>query len=484
MYRCKLAMAVLFVSAPAFSNTVFTAGNLVVAVEGNGVQGAASGPYTDNQAAPLTLAQYTIGGAYVNSLVLPQTASGLNFPVSGELGSSSEGTLQLSGNGQYLTIMGYGVNAAAFNANPGSFGPDPGNTALGQSGSMTGQGYTAVPRVAALIDANGNVNSTTGLYNIFNTNNPRSAFTLNGTTFYVSGQGTSADNTGGVFLATLGASSATSITGNDASSTTSQDTREVQIYNNTLYTSVDSKSGSTNRDYIGTLGGPGLPTAVANNNNGPTMLTGFGNKGGTGKLTITTANSNGLNVLNTEVNLSPENYFFAAPNVLYVADSGSPKNDSVANDKGMPTPSSLGDGGLQKWVNSKADGSGTWTLDYTLAAGLGLVPNNQPDNPVGDDTTGLYGLTGMVVGGNVELFATNYTIGDIDPTYLYGITDVLSATTAPAGESFTQLAAAPANSTFKGVSFAPTAVPEPASFILLGLGTAALLLAARWRKRV
>jgi hypothetical protein len=377
--------------------------------------------------------------------------------------------------------MGYGVNAADFNANPGSYSLNPANTALGQSGSLTGQGYTAVARIAVLIDANGNVNSSTGLYNVFDANNPRSAFTLNGTTIYVSGQGTSGDNTGGVFLATLGATSATSITGNDAGGGASQDTRMVQIFNSTLYTSVDSKSGATNRDYIGTLGTLGTPpTGLANGGNGPAKLSGFGNNGGTGKLTITAANTNGLNVIGTEVNLSPENYFFASASVLYVADSGSPKNDSVANDKAPPAPSPLGNGGLQKWVNSKADGSGTWTLDYTLSSGLGLVPNTQADDPFGHDTTGLYGLTGMVVGGNVELFATNFTIGDIDPTFLYGITDPLAATTKPAGETFIQLAAAPADSTFKGVSFAPTApVPEPASFTLLGLGTAALLLIAR-----
>jgi hypothetical protein len=98
-------------------------------------------------------------------------------------------------------------------------------------------------------------------------------------------------------------------------------------------------------------------------------------------------------------------------------------------------------------------------------------------------TTGLYGLTGEVVGNQVELFATNFTIGDLDPTFLYGITDTLSATTS-AGESFTQLAAAPVDSNFKGLSFAPTAAavsaaPEPASFALLAFAMTALLVFAR-----
>ena len=75
--------------------------------------------------------------------------------------------MQLSGDGLYLTIMGYGINANTFNANPGAYGPVPSNTALAQSGSLLGQGYIPVSRVVALIDWNGNVNSTTALYGVF-----------------------------------------------------------------------------------------------------------------------------------------------------------------------------------------------------------------------------------------------------------------------------------------------------------------------------
>jgi hypothetical protein len=447
-------------------------GNLIVLVEGNGVMGALSGSFTDNQAAPITLFQYQLSGtssaSYVSSLVLPQTGSGANVAISGEYGSSSEGTLQLSGNGQYLTLAGYGVNAAAFNANPGSFSPDSTNTALGQSGSIQGQGYTAVPRVVALVDGSGNVNTTTAVFGVFNTNNPRSAYTANGTAIYISGQGAGGDNTGGVFLTSLGGSSATSITGADAGSGNSQDTRQVQIVNGQLYVSSDSKSGSTNRDYIGTLGSAGSPpTSVANGGNGPTMLSGFGNTGGTGKETVTATNGNGINTVGSVINLSPENYFFASPSVLYVADSGDPKNTSGN--------SGLGDGGLQKWVNSRADGSGTWTLEYTISGGLGLVANTSSDG-----TTGLYGLTGMVIGGVVELYATNFTLGDLDPTFLYGVSDVLSATSPAQGEMFTELAAAPADSNFKGVAFAP--IPEPASYALIGVGMIALAALRRRRK--
>ena len=467
--------AVMSVASPARAATIFTPGNLVVSVEGNGV-GAASGPYTDNQAAPLTLFQYQTGGTsaatYLSSFVLPQTAAGGNFAISGEYGSSSEGTLQLSTNGRYLTIMGYGVNAAAFNADPGAFSPNSANTALGQSGSQPGQGYTAVPRVVALIDSNGAVDTTTAVYNVFNANNPRSAFTADGSNLYLSGQGTSGDTTGGVFLAQHGANSATSITGNDAGGGAAQDTRTVELVDNTLYVSSDSKSGATNRDYIGTLGTAGNPPlTLANGGAGPAMLTGYGNSGGTGRITVTSANTNGVNTLGSTVNLSPENFFFAAPSILYVADAGSPKNTSGN--------SGLGDGGLQKWVNSKPDGTGTWTLEYTLAAGLGLVANTSASG-----TTGLYGLAGRVAGNSVQLYATSFTVGDTDPSFLFGITDLLNATTPSPGESFTPLATAPADSNFKGVSFAPFLTPEPIPAMLAGLGIAGLLLAAKRRPRM
>jgi hypothetical protein len=46
-----------------------------------------------------------------------------------------------------------------------------------------------------------------------------------------------------------------------------------------------------------------------------------------------------------------------------------------------------------------------------------------------DGVSGLYGLAGVVdANGNVGLFATSYTLGDTDPSYLYGITDALGDT--------------------------------------------------------
>jgi hypothetical protein len=491
--------------AVAQQTPFFTPGNLVVVVSGCGVQGSTctisggtgdgtgnstAGGYGDNQGTPLTLFQFaptgTTSATYVNSLVLPQSASGSNLPVSAEYGSSSEGTLQLSGNGQYLTVMGYGINAATYNANPAAYGTLASKpTALAQSGSLTGQSYTPVGRVIALIDPNANVNSTSAIFNVFNLNNPRSVYTADGFKAYISGQGSGSDATGGVFYTPLFTvnNAPTAITGLDTAAsssattnTVSQDTRTVQIYNNTLYVSVDSKGGSNNtRSFIGTLGTPPA-TSLYNSGSGPTQLVTSNNASmpvpvtNNGKLTLTASETNGINSAGQQINLSPSAYYFANAYTLYIADTGNSKQTSAT--------SKLGDGGLQKWVNTKADGSGTWQLMYTVAAGLNLVQNPSANSSNTSGTTGLYSLAGTVSNGNVYLYAVNSTIGDLDQDYLYGITDSLAATTNP-GNSFTKLATAPPDSNFRGVSFAPsypagsatiTTVPSGLSITTAGTG--------------
>ena len=477
-----LFAAAVLAPAPTWALSGFTPGDLVVSVEGAGVQGGTASPYLDNQAAPLSLFEFldqgTTSASYVGSEVLPQTGVGSNIAVSGEYGSSSEGLLQRSVDGRYLTIMGYGVNAAVFNADPTAFGTATTGsttaTALGQSGSLTGQGYIAVPRVVALIGANGSVDSSTALYNIYNGNNPRSVVTVDGTSFYVSGQGDSPDPTGGVFYAAKGATSATAITGLDTNAKTSaQDTRVVEIYNSQLYVSVDSKEGSgSNRDFIGTLGQPGaLPTSLANGGNGPAQIP-EPSVTSNGKLTLTAGTSNGVNAAGQQINLSPESFFFANSTTLYIADSGASKNTSAS--------SPYGDGGLQKWLFS----NGQWSLAYTLSAGLDLVDNANSPNTPGAGVTGLLGLTGQVVGDEVELYATSYTLGDTDQSYLYGITDELAAATKPTDEVFSTLADAPMDSNFKGVAFAPVSpAPEPSTWALMILGVSAAGASLRLSRR-
>ena len=233
------------------SAAAFTAGNLVISISGDG---DGSGSYGDNQASPLTLEQITTSGSIVSQIVLPQTTTVVDgvteYAVSAEYGSSSEGTLELSADGHSLVIAGYGINADTFNEGGAAV---YGNAALAQSTSVLGGEYTAVPRVVADINADGVIDSSTGLYDIFNTNNPRSVATVDGSSFYLSGQGVSGDTTQGVFYATDGASSATSI--NHAT-----DTRTAEIYDDQLYVSADSKQGATGIFDYGPLSGLSPPS--------------------------------------------------------------------------------------------------------------------------------------------------------------------------------------------------------------------------------
>jgi hypothetical protein len=406
-------------SEPYPTLTSFTAGDLVISVVGDGND---SGTYTDNQASPITLYELTTTGTIEGELVLPQTTTVVKgtteYAISGEYGSSSEGTLELAANGESLVIAGYGVNAATYNAGGAAV---YGNAALAQSTSVQGGPYTAVARVIADISYNTTVDTSTALYNVDNENNPRSIATVNGTSFYLSGQGLKGDTTQGVFLADDGASSATPID-------TSTDTRTVEIVNGQLYVSRDSTQGAGGTSNISDYGST-LPTSATT----PSPLPGID---GSVVLTAATANTVNAAAIGSSVNLSPENYFFANSSTLYIADGGNPKEGG------------LGDGGLQKWslVN------GTWVLDYTLTEGLNLVPDTATSG-----TTGLIGLTGVVNGGEVTLYATNATLGDLDQTYLYTITDTLSATTAPPNETFSVLISAAADTNIRGIAFAPSA---------------------------
>jgi len=451
-------------SAPTFN---FDPNDIVVLVEGNG---AGTGSYADGQAAPITLDQFAVNGTSsaiaAGSLVMPQVSTaGGNYAVSGEYGSSSEGTLQLSGDGRYLTFMGYATNANTYNS---LYDVNGGGTALAQSPNTTGNSAN-VARVITLVGANGSVNSTTALNNVFNGNNPRSVYTTNGSSFYISGQGNH-DTTGGVFyVSKVGATTATAITGVDTSSKSNgsynQDTRDVQIVNGMLTVRVDSSEGTASKgfdiDRVGTLRTAGHPPTTTLNQQ-PTALSGIN-----GAITLSNGNGNGLNGSSGSVYLSPENFFYANATTLYIADTGDSKNGTQGTGTG-----NIGDGGLQKWslVN------GTWQLDYTLSAGLGLVANTNSHG-----VSGLYGLTGKVVGGQVELFATSFVLGDTDQTYLYGIADTLSATSASqvSSESFTTLAAAAADSEFKGVSLAPVPLPPSMPLLLGGLVVAGLVMSRR-----
>lgn len=447
-----LAASALMAGATNVSAQVLTPGDLVVSAYGT----STSTGLIDGQAVPISL-----------QLFAPSTTATLESPIStttlsgiaGEYGSSSEGNIQLSGNGEYLTIAGYNASEVAEGIGANTNGdngnatypvgtPYGGTVASGASYDNTtatalGQSSPAdVARLADVIDGNGNVVSSTSFANIYNTNNPRSAYSASGSSIYISGQGDKTTAQQGIFYSATGAS----YSGSNAPTEiyNAKDTRYVTAYNGNLYYSID-KSGS--------------PTGIFEYSGSPTAAGSIA--------TQITAASNGLTGAG-KVNYSPEGFWFANATTLYVADTGVPKAGGT------------GDGGIQKWTFSS--NLGTWTLSYTLTDPNFIAPSLASTATSGQ--TGFEAITGQVVGNTVDLYAVSYTAGDDNPNGLYAIADSLSATSAD-GESFTELASAPGSGqeNFKGVSFAPTqAVPEPSTtsmLILTLLGGAAFA----WKRK-
>lgn len=518
-----LATVFIAVSSPmAQAQTInyFTPGDLVISSVSNQTN-PGDPAYTANAAAgggldtasPITLTELSLsnGGttaATAGTLVLPQTASGSNNPISGEYGSASEGILQLSGNGQYLTMMGYAVNANAFNSaiNNSTATATYGTTALGQTTSLTGQPVTTVSRDVALIGTTGSVDTSTAVTGVFNMNNPRSAATQDGSSFYISGQGSSTgsgaskvfDGTGGVFYVAKGNSTATPINTspvnttftNGSSALLGSETRVASIVNTgsgpQLYVSRDySPSGTPNdqtdiRSLTDSTGG--LPTSsnglVATrlfNNNTSSGAGGNTLGGNTSSINLTAALDNTVNSARNGkfVYLSPEQFYFANANTMYVADSGQPKS-------GNANAAALGEGGLQKWSLV----AGVWTLDYDISLGLNLVNNATANSatPSAAGVTGLFGLACSTVANAVQCYATSYGLNELSSSYLYEVTDTLSNTSAAVGdlETFQTVSSAAPGQIYRGVSFAP--VPEPISLSLFGVGAAAIGLVRRRRR--
>lgn len=442
------------------SAQLFTPGDLIVSTYGN----PTGTGITDGEVTPITLNEYALTTPTSASLVLadtlPTTGTGSNVGIVGEYGSSSEGTIQLSGNGEYLTIGGYDGNLAANGIQPQTDTDNSDNFATGTpySGSTIAVAQSAasdLPRVAATIDANGNVDTSTVLNDVYNTNNPRAVYSPDGTSFYISGQGAGKTDEGGIYATTKG----TNTTTGGAAPTPIYNvvsTREVSVYNGNTYYSADQNS-SKKGTQTGIFEYTGTPGTSEGSNTG-TLITPASGK-----------------VNGTTVNFSPQSFVFANPTTLYVADTGDPKAGGT------------GDGGIQKWLYS----NGAWNLAYTLTDANFVSPASA--TTAADGETGFEALALKLVGGNADLYAVSYTAGDADPNGLYAIVDNLGATTLPTGsdtETFTELEAASGSSNvngtdqnFKGVAFAPEAVPEPSTWLMAG-ASILVLLAIRRRTRV
>jgi predicted extracellular nuclease len=188
------------------------AGNVFVSRLGDG-----SGTLT-SAATPVFVDEYTPSGTLVRSIPLPTAVSGANQPLTMSGSAGSEGALELSADGRFVTLAGYAA-------------------AVGTS-SVVG---TSVPRVVGRVDSSGAVNTSTALTDAYGGNNIRGAVSDDGSRFWIAGAA------GGLRLAQLGATTSTSIT------TTPSNVRVPVIGGGQLY--VSTGSGTTGVYSVGT----GLP---------------------------------------------------------------------------------------------------------------------------------------------------------------------------------------------------------------------------------
>jgi hypothetical protein len=229
--------------------------------------------------------------------------------------------------------------------------------------------------------------------------------------------------------------------------------RGLTYYGGNLY--FTKGSGSNGIDTVYTVSNPNgeLPTSATASDASISILPGFP-----------------TDPAKTGPDFTPFALFFANPTTLYVADEGTgDATDQTTN------------AGLEKWTLT----NGTWSLDYTLQAGLIGDTYTVPDWDFEETTIGLRNLTGEVnANGTVTFWATTSTSsgsGDngADPNEIVEITDALGDTSLPTTESFSVFDGPVAGLRYGGVAFA---APEPSTWAMLLFGFAGLGFAG-YRKR-
>jgi hypothetical protein len=251
--------------------------------------------------------------------------------------------------------------------------------------------------------------------------------------------------------------------------------RGLALYNNVLYYTKGSGSNGVDTVYfLDTTGtacpsGAGLPVAGA-----PLPTTDIAasltSAGLSSNMCILKGFPTALAKSATDASDYPFGLWFANPTTLYVADEGAGDNTYSSTTNSYTADAASTTAGLQKWVyNSTA---GEWQLDYTLQNGLSLgTPYTVPGYPTGVNsvtglpwapaTGGLRNITGQVnPNGTVTIWGVTSTVsggGDegADPNQLVAITDTLGATSLPASERFFTVVPARYDQVVRGVSFTP-----------------------------
>lgn len=301
--------------------------------------------------------------------------------------------------------------------------PTTGSTALVNSGTATSEG--ALNR-----SANGQYlvfagyNAAAGTASIVNTTAatvPRGVATVD-----AAGQYTLAATTSSFFSANNIRSGASDGAGNFWAA--GANTGVAYMGNNSAATAV-SASPLTNLRVIQTIGNNLFYSSSSGSSRGIYEVAGNPTSGST----------TAINLINNGSSASPYDFAFnSAMTIAYVADS-------------TAYTSSTGIGGVEKWEFNGSSWVFDYSLSYTTNGVNGLAVDFSGANPV------IYGITANGIA-------------------LFTVTDTGSSATG------TLLKTASANTAFRGLDFAPAAVPEPSAVALAGCGLAALWGFRRHRK--
>jgi hypothetical protein len=437
---------------------------------------------------PLYLKEITPDGRPVTTIDVPTQDLTTSFS------SKSEGALNLSTDGKYVTFIDY---SAAPDTVDASNGNTPG--VVDPTNPVTGSYY----RTVAQLDSSGHFTFTET--NAYSGNNGRAAIAadVDGQEYYytagnagngsnpqpdgvILGAGTQivTPSTDGPYDQTPGAptpvgSFSVSELGDKADKVGKDDNfRGLTIYNNVLYYTKGSGSNGVDTVYFLDTTGKACPNGVGLPAAGATLpTTGLSydestlQSGGLpSNMCILAGFPTALAKSATDASDYPFGIWFASPTTLYVADEGSGDNTYDAATGTYSAAAASTTAGLQKWVYSSS--AKQWELAYTLSRGLNLgAPYTVAGYPTGINsvtglpwspaTDGLRNITGRVnKNGTVTIWGVTSTVsggGDqgADPNKLVAVTDDLTATALPGGEAFQTVVAPGYDKVVRGVSFTP-----------------------------